>query len=139
MDLVVFVVSMADLISCGAIFVWKKMKVQEQGWRLVGVNCGVLLRRHRRHAADLGFEEHGDDPRLTRHSDNGLASGKPFLRLTKPLRAMVFLCLRRRQVATIAIAEICFNGVFLQTFVDMRPLSFSIMVYLTSCCNLTYV
>ena len=48
MDLVVFVVSMVDLITCGVVFFWEKMKVQEQGWRLLGGSSGVLPRRHRR-------------------------------------------------------------------------------------------
>ena len=46
-----------------------------------------------------------------------------FSSVHKSLWAMVFLRLRRRQVATMAVAEIRFNGVFLQMFLDMCPLS----------------
>ena len=109
MDLVVFVVSTADLISCGAVFVWEKMKVQEHCLRLVGGSSSVLPRRHRRYAADLGFKEHGDDPQSTRHSDNGLAGGRPLLRLTKSSWTMVLLRFRRRQVVKMTVAKIFFN------------------------------
>ena len=123
MDLMVFVVCMADLISCGVVFVWGKVKVQEQGSRLVGGGSSILPRRH---AANLGFKEHGDDPQSTSHNDNGLSCGSPLLWLTKPSWAVVLLRLRRRQVVRMAFAEICFNGVLYQMFLDMRPLSLSL-------------
>ena len=89
-----------------------------------------------RHVADPGCKEHEDDPDRRAISTVALPAGDLFFGSQSPHGETVLLRLRRWQVVRMVVAKIRFNGVFLQMFLDMCPLSFSLVVFASSCCNL---